>query len=228
MCGRFTLTQTSPEALQRSFDLVAMPEDIPPSYNVAPTHQIPVVAHNAENHNALGIMQWGFVPGWAKSRAFGTRPLINARAESAHDKPSFKRSFRRRRCLIPADGFYEWYKEDDGSSTPVYITREDGELFAFAGLWDRWQDAESGEALLSCTILTTAANQFLSRIHHRMPVMLAPEHYDLWLSREFDDVEKLHQMLQPSEDLPLDAWDVSKRVNNPSINDEGLTARPAS
>ncbi len=226
MCGRYTLTQTEPELLKSVFNLVTAPDDLTPNYNIAPTQRVTVIAHDAEGYNTMGWMRWGLVPGWAKSIDFVDKPLINARSETADEKPSFKRAFRRRRCLIPADGFYEWQKRENSPNIPVYICRADGQPFAFAGLWDRWQNPRTGEALLSCSILTTTANDFLSDIHHRMPIILAPEFYALWLDREMDDIAQLKDVLRTEDDAPLDYWDVSKRVNGAGNNDEGLIARP--
>ncbi|MCB1219888.1 MAG: SOS response-associated peptidase [Planctomycetales bacterium] len=170
MCGRFTMTR-SLEDLMLRFDLEdASGVSLRPNYNTAPGQQIAVV-HVEPGGRVLSMMRWGLIPSWAKDPAVGFR-MINARSETAAEKPSFRSAFRRRRCIIPADGFYEWHKTTSGAKQPYLIGSQDQPLMALAGLWETWEDPESGDDVDSATILTTAANEFMSRIHDRMPVIL--------------------------------------------------------
>jgi putative SOS response-associated peptidase YedK len=179
MCGRYSLT-TPTEALVALFAAGPL-EGFSPRYNIAPTQLVPAV-RMSEGERAWAWLRWGLIPSWAKDPAIGNR-MINARAETVADKPAFRAALRRRRCLLPADGFYEWEKRD-GAKQPYHIALADRAPFAFAGLWEHWQ---GDEAIESCTILTTAANRRLAPIHPRMPVILAPEHYDIWLDTEPGD-----------------------------------------
>ncbi len=175
MCGRFALT-ASREALTDFFDLASCP-DLHPRSDIAPGSEIAVTGLNGERQRTLGMMRWGLIPHWAS--AIPDYPTYNARVESAADKPSFRTSFARRRCLIPADGWYEWQKEN-GRSIPWMIRSQNRPLLAFAGLWDRWQ--HDGQTILSTTILTRPAVGELARLHPRMPVLLRPEDFTAWLS----------------------------------------------
>lgn len=170
MCGRFTLG-ISLEELMLRYMLEEIPDyiDYRPHYNIAPTQQIMAVIHDGSQRRA-GTLRWGLVPHWAKDLSIGSR-MINARSETVLDKPAFRESFLRKRCLIPADGFYEWLKEEDGTKTPYRIIPRTG-LFSFAGLYDTWMDPE-GQRVSTCTILTTSPNTLMSRIHDRMPVILS-------------------------------------------------------
>lgn len=175
MCGRYQIT-TAEQAMRRLFEYSGPPLNIPPRYNVAPTQDVPAIVA-ADGGRQLRMMRWGLVPSWAKDVKIGAK-MINARAESAADKPAFRAAFKSRRCLIPADGFYEWKKQDQGARQPYLIYLYDG-LFAFAGLWERWAGPD-GE-VLSCTILTTEANLVVRNIHDRMPSILEPEDHARWL-----------------------------------------------
>ncbi|MBI3363071.1 MAG: SOS response-associated peptidase [Chloroflexi bacterium] len=185
MCGRFTLT-VDPAALQAAFPGIAVPADLPPRYNVAPTQPVAVVANNGQNK--VEFFRWGLIPSWAKDISIGSR-LINARAETLAEKPSFRAAFKKRRCLILADGFYEW-RQDAGNKakTPMVIRLKSGEPFAFAGLWELWRSADD-DTILSCTIVTTEPNSLMEKIHNRMPVILKPEDYTLWLDPELDFIQ---------------------------------------
>ncbi|PSB54255.1 hypothetical protein C7B61_22460, partial [filamentous cyanobacterium CCP1] len=180
MCGRFTLSQSA-EALAIAFDLEEVPP-VPPRYNIAPTQPIAVVrslTHSSTtSERELTYLSWGLVPSWAKDPKIGTK-LINARAETLAEKPSFRAAFKRRRCLIVADGFYEWHRTPEGKQ-PYYFHLQDHQPFAFGGLWEHWENG-NGDVIESCAIITTAANEVLSPIHDRMPVILEPKGYDLWL-----------------------------------------------
>lgn len=177
MCGRFTQTTSSKE-LSKVFAVAEMPP-VKPRYNIAPTQDILAVRGTPDEREAL-LLKWGLVPSWAKDISISTR-LINARSETVESKPSFREAFKRRRCLIVADGFYEWAKKGDGKKQPYHFSLRDEQHFAFAGLWERWQ-SPNGKPLDTCTILTTAANQVLAPIHDRMPVILHPDDYELWLA----------------------------------------------
>lgn len=203
MCGRYTLIATS-EELARHFE-VKQPEFLPARYNIAPSQTIPAIAQE-ENRRRLKLMRWGLIPRWVKDLEAWKANLINARAESVNSKPSFKTAFRQRRCLIPATGFYEW-----SNKQPYYFHLKDNRLFAFAGLWDSWQHKPT-KAIASCTIITTTANSLTAKIHHRMPVILAPDDYQTWLDGDEDEAQKL---LQPYTESAMELRQVSKLVNNP-------------
>lgn len=230
MCGRYTLTDPG-EQLIRHFQLTGLPAEYRPRYNIAPTQ--PVLAVIGNGQRRAGLLRWGLVPGWAKDPSIGSR-LINARAETVAEKPAFRHALRRRRCLIPADGFYEW-RQQGGRKQPMRIVRRDGGLFAFAGLWESWRPPQAsapapgrtapsgagGEAraranvvLYTCTIITTEANGALRSIHERMPVILPPEAYDLWLDQDVDDPAALLPLLKPRPDDELVAYPVSTLVND--------------
>lgn len=213
MCGRYTLTSSVGELSER-FGLDEAPSGLAPNYNVAPTQSVAAVLRDESRR--LEMFRWGLVPSWAKDPAIGNR-MINARSETAHEKPSFRSAFKRRRCLLPADGFYEWKRESDGSGgkQPFHIRMESGEPFAFAGLWESW-DGGDGE-VLSCTILTTQANAMMQDIHHRMPVILPADRYEAWLDPEAEKQELL-SMLEPYSEGGMEAYPVSRFVNKPSNN----------
>jgi putative SOS response-associated peptidase YedK len=211
MCGRFTLT-TPEEDLALQFDLPEVPTLLP-RYNIAPTQPVAAVRAAAEGAGReLVMLHWGLIPFWAKDRKIGAR-MINARSETASTKPSFRAAFRRRRCLVLADGFYEWQKLDGGKQ-PVYVRREDRKVFAFAGLWEHWQGKEA-EAIESCTLLTTEPNDLLRPIHNRMPVILHPEDYGPWLDVTDQNVDRLNALLVPYHGNSMEAYPVSRWVNSP-------------
>ena len=218
MCGRYTLT-ADPEVIQLAFTLDSVEGYDMPRYNIAPSQQVAVITDREPKK--LTFMRWGLVPSWAKDPKIGNR-MINARSETAAEKPSFRRAFKRRRCLIPADGYYEWMKKSK-RKTPIYIQHAEREIFAFAGLWESWKNPE-GEWLKSCAILTTEANEKLRPIHHRMAVILEPPDQNLWLSpRELLPGEWLPLMAGPeSEQLKL--HEVSTDVNRPANDNPTLVA----
>ncbi len=208
MCGRFVLT-ANPEAIQQQFNLTSAP-DIPPRYNIAPTQPVAVISN--DNPRELTFYKWGLIPSWAKEASIGSR-MINARADSVAEKPSFRSAFKRRRCILPSDGFYEW-QERDGKKTPLFIHVEDQVVFGLAGLWEVWRSPE-GETVRSCTIITTDANDFMKPIHNRMPVILHKEDYGLWLSPDEEPADVLQGLLKPYDSSVMRAYEVSKMVNRP-------------
>jgi putative SOS response-associated peptidase YedK len=212
MCGRYTLS-TPAGRLAEEFQLDSTVE-VPPSYNVAPTQQVAAVLED-EGGRRLEMLTWGLVPSWADDPDIGAR-MINARSETAPEKPSFRRAFRGRRCLIAADGFYEW-KREDGGKQPYYFHMQDGRPFAFAGLWESWD--KGGGELRTCTILTTRPNSVTSGIHDRMPVILPHDAYNAWLDPDADQ-EELGELMIPYPGDDLETYPVSRFVNSPRNNDE--------
>lgn len=212
MCGRFTLSMDTDE-LQVEFPNVDFGLYLNPSYNIAPSQK--VLAISNEDHHKASLYHWGLIPSWSKDRKIGSK-MINARGETLVEKPSFKQPFRRQRCLIVADGFYEWKKEG-GAKIPVYIHLKKRKPFAFAGLWDRWQSPD-GEHLHSCTIITTEANELLKPIHLRMPVILKSSDYQLWLGRTIEEPEELQGLIRPFESDQMAFYPVSTFVNSPANN----------
>lgn len=219
MCGRYTLTADG-ETVRTAYGLDDAPFDYRPRYNIAPQQDVLVVA-NGKHGRRAGIMRWGLVPHWADSPADGAR-MINARSETVQERSAFRDAFERRRCIIPADGFYEW-KQTPSGKIPMRITLG-GELFAFAGLWEKWQRGDQ-PPLYTCTILTTSPAPSIADIHDRMPVMLRPEQYDLWLQSDADP-EELKALLRPYEGEDLQAYTVSTLVNKVE-NDGPECVQPA-
>jgi putative SOS response-associated peptidase YedK len=212
MCGRFTLRTPTP-VLVRTFRLHAAPE-LTPRYNIAPTQQVAVVRHRSDSTSReLVPMHWGLIPSWAKDPSIGGR-LINARCETAATKPSFRAAFRRRRCLIAADGYYEW-KKVGRQKQPYYIRLRDERPFGMAGLWEAWRGSgESDPALLSCTVLTTDANSLTRDLHDRMPVILPEHDWDLWLDSTCEDPAEVAPLLGPYDSGEMQLQPVSRYVNN--------------
>jgi len=220
MCGRYAII-SAPEEIRRLFRYAEQP-NFPPRYNVAPTQPIPLV-RIAEGARHFALMRWGLLPAWVKDpRAFTL--LINARAETALEKPAFRNAMKRRRCLIPADGFYEWRREG-ARKQPFFIRRRDRAPFAFAGLWETWS-GPGGEEIDTAAILTTQANETLRALHHRMPVILPPEAFDLWLD-EATDVRAAASLLVPAADDQLELFAVSDAVNK-VVNDDPRNIAPVS
>lgn len=212
MCGRFALL-ASGELIASLFDLDAAPDPLPPRYNIAPTQPVLAVrlgAHSQQREFAL--FRWGLIPSWAKDIRMGAQ-LINARAETVTDKPAFRAAFKRRRCLIPASGFYEWQKVN-GRKQPMYIHPRDDELFALAGLWEFWAGADGSE-LETCTILTTTPNELMEPIHNRMPVIVEPEDFPTWLDPGTHPDHGLH-LLRPYPADKMAFYPVSTLVNSPA------------
>ncbi len=232
MCGRYSLT-TPVEGLRQLFDF---PErlNLEPRYNIAPTQSVaavrrapPVAEESGESPSAggqhLALLRWGLIPHWAKYISIGSR-MINARAETLAEKPSFRSAFHKRRCLILANGFYEWQKQDKGPKQPYRIARRDGGPFAFAGLWERWRDPTGGSLIESCTIVTTEASALLRPIHDRMPVILPPPNFDAWLDSETKSEVALG-LLRPYDGDDLVAYPISTRVNSVA-NDDAVIITP--
>lgn len=205
MCGRFAFYSPS-EAAAALFG-VASSVEVQPRYNIAPTQFIAAIRNDESSERELVMLRWGLVPFWAKDPSLGNR-MINARAETVAEKPAYRAAYRHRRCVVLADGFYEWRREGD-VKTPHYISLASGEPFSLAGLWENWTDKASGESLQTTTLITTAANDFMTPLHHRMPVILEPGTAGEWLAGStdlLDDVAAITPALQ--------AWPVDRRVNN--------------
>ncbi|MGF1518869.1 MAG: SOS response-associated peptidase [Nodosilinea sp.] len=212
MCGRFSLNQTGDD-LAAAFHLRAVPP-VAPRYNIAPTQPVAAAVATADRPEPyFELLRWGLIPSWAKDPAIGNR-LINARAETVSEKPSFRAAFKRRRCLIMADGFYEWQQlSNRKTKQPHYIFLKEHQPFAFAGLWEHWSDSVSGGELQTCTILTTAPNELMEPIHNRMPVILPPDDYAAWLDPSYDQPQVLQAMLRPYEATAMGRYPVSTLVN---------------
>ena len=218
MCGRYAL-YSSVEQLRKHFPIDQVESEISPNYNVAPTQEVPAIIHSEES-NVLTKLHWGLVPFWAKDAKIGSK-MINARLETVATKPAFRDAFKKRRCLIPADGFYEWYGAK-GQKQPVYITLPDRKPLVFAGLWEAWNDkADPGTVYRSCTIITRESAGDLRKIHNRMPVALAPEVYDAWMEPGKDGVESLLDILSWGAVTEFTFYPVSKQVNTVRNNDPG-------
>ena len=211
MCGRFALA-TDNETIAQQFEL-PIPEGmtLAPRYNIAPTQPVTAVRLSHNNQRELTHFHWGLIPSWSKDPKMGSR-MINARSETVADKPSFRAAFKRRRCLIPVTGFYEWQKLNGGKQ-PMYIHPADEDLFAFAGLWEIWSSPDGSE-IESCTILTTTPNELMEPIHNRMPVILEREDYDVWLEPGDRPEQGLH-LLRPFPPHKMAVYPVSTFVNNP-------------
>lgn len=208
------------ESIQLAFNLDDVSVWEQPRYNIAPSQMVPVITNR--KRKALTLLKWGLVPSWAKDPAIGNR-MINARSETAAEKPSFRTAFKRKRCLIPSDGYFEWTKRA-GKKVPMYIKRRDREIFAFAGLWEHWKKPD-GNWLGTCAILTMEANDFIRPIHHRMTVMIEPEDYDTWLSEEELTPDQWLSLMTGSDSEQLTAFEVSTQVNRP-INDNPTVISP--
>ena len=224
MCGRYTLTK--PKDLGPYFPNVELPpkEALRPRFNIAPTQPVMALANNRPER--FDYFHWGLIPSWAKDPSIGNR-MINARAETLAQKPAFRSALRRRRCLVPADGFYEWRKEADGKTkTPMYIRLKSGEPFAFAGLWEVWH-APDGSVVPSCTLVTGEPNEVVRPVHDRMVVILPRDRYDQWLDPGEQRAAKLEELLKPYPAEEMEAYEVSRTVNNPKNDVPACVASPA-
>lgn len=208
MCGRFAFFSPD-EAVREYFSLKELPP-IEPRFNIAPTQFVPVVRSDGEV-NTISMLYWGLVPFWAREKAIGQR-MINARGETLAEKPSFRNAFKKRRCIVPASGFYEWKREAD-IKRPYFVSRKDEKPIAFAGLWERWDKGD--EPLESFTIVTTAPNNFMQKLHNRMPVILSGEQHKQWLDPGNEDTAALSNLIAACDDGLLTARPVSRKVNNP-------------
>ncbi len=221
MCGRFVISKF-PEDVARWFGTNGPVPNSRPRYNVAPTDQIAVVRFNPEaRERTLDTLRWVLVPYWAKDVKSGAT-MINAKAETVAEKPAFREAFKSRRCLIPADGFYEWKKLDAKTKQPYAIVMKDRSLFGFAGLWERWKDKASGEVVRSFTIVTTTPNEVCAPVHDRMPVIVDPANYGKWLGEEPADPVRLLQMLKPFPAGAVMAFRVDPRAGNVKNDDAAL------
>ncbi|MFY0546188.1 SOS response-associated peptidase [Brevibacillus sp. H7] len=210
MCGRYTLA-TEPEDLMERFQLKSLPFQLEARYNIAPGQLIPAII-GEQGERRIGQLRWGLVPYWAQDEKIGYK-MINARAETLTEKAAFKQLFVRKRCLIPADGFYEWKQTEKGKQ-PMRILMRDGQLFSFAGLFDTWTSPD-GRKVHTCTIVTTKPNELVKDIHDRMPVIIRQEDEDLWLDRDTFDAERLQSLLVPYDATRMKAYPVSPLVGNP-------------
>jgi len=211
MCGRYALTDLKALLKNDRFQLEMFPPNLSPRYNIAPSQSVPAILDQAPRQ--LQLVRWGLIPSWAKDPTIGFR-MINARAETVADKPAFRRPLQRQRCLIPADGFYEWQRLGT-RKVPHWITLTSGEVFAFAGLWDSWMDPKTNTAMTSCTIITTTPNKLLAPIHDRMPVILPRESEAAWLSDGLSP-EQACALLKPYSAAEMKASPVATLVNSPS------------
>ncbi len=216
MCGRYRLSRRK-QLVEEYFDTTGE-DDWSPRYNIAPTQPIPVIRqHPKQPVRQISTMRWGLVPSWAKD-ASGAASMINARSETAATKPAFRDPLKLRRCLIPADGFYEWSRTGKAKQ-PYCFEVNDGKLFAFAGIWDRWNDP-SGGWIKTCSILTTTPNAVTSAVHDRMPVILDPDSYDLWLDPGMINVQVISELLKPYDARLMRCYPVSTRINHVANDDE--------
>jgi putative SOS response-associated peptidase YedK len=220
VCGRYRLSRRK-QIVEEHFDTISEEPDWTPRYNIAPTQPVPVIRQNPkEPRRELSLMRWGLIPSWAKDSS-GAAMMINARAETAATKPAFRDPLKTRRCLVPADGFYEWQRAGKAKQPYCFEVKE-GQLFAFAGLWERWKDP-TGRLIESCSILTTTPNAVTSSVHDRMPVILDRADYDLWLDPGMTNVETVSEILKPYDARSMRCYPVSTWVNHIANDDEGCS-----
>ena len=221
MCGRYRLSRRK-QIIEEHFDSVSGEEDWTPRYNIAPTQPVPIIRqHPKEPVRESSLVRWGLIPSWSKDSSASAK-MINARSETAATLPAFRDAMKSRRCIIPADGFYEWQKKGKAKQ-PYCFEVNEGSLFAFAGIWDRWKDP-SGQWVKSCSILTTTANAVTSAVHDRMPVILDPDSYDLWLDPGMRNVNVASELLKPYDARSMRCYPVATRVNHVANDDEGCSA----
>jgi putative SOS response-associated peptidase YedK len=222
MCGRYRLSRRK-QIIEEHFDSISGDEDWLPRYNIAPTQPVPIIRqHPKEPRRELSLVRWGLIPSWAKDTS-GAAQMINARSETAATKPAFRDALASRRCLVPADGFYEWRRAGKVKQ-PYCFEVNDGELFAFAGIWECWKDPV-GKWIKSCSILTTTPNKVTAAVHDRMPVILDPDSYDPWLDPGMKKVEGLSEMLKPYDARTMRSYPVSNRVNHVANDDAECSTR---
>lgn len=215
MCGRFTLTATFEQLIDRfNIESYLLDEDYNPNFNVAPSQSVIAVLNNG-SINKMGYLKWGLIPPWAKDPKIGYK-MINARAETLAEKPSFRKAYRNKRCLIVADSFYEWKRHNQNQKTPMRIKLKSDHLFAMAGLWEKWTSPDN-QSIFSCTVVTTAANELVHDIHNRMPVILKPEDERVWLNPN-SSPQELNPLLKPLNKELMEAYEVSPLVNSPKNN----------
>ncbi len=214
MCGRYTLHVALSE-ITEEFEIYDVDWVWVPYFNIAPGSNVPAVVN--ESQNRLKTFRWGLIPSWSKDEPKEIK-MINARAETLSEKPSFARVFKTQRCILPANGFYEWRAEEGSKvKTPFYIRLRSGKLMGFAGLYDTWQSPD-GKIVKSCTIITTVPNDLLSTIHNRMPAIIKPQERNLWLNKDIKDPQQLMPLLKPYPSEELEAYEVSRQVNSPKFN----------
>jgi putative SOS response-associated peptidase YedK len=222
MCGRFTLTATIEQVIDRFKIESLFEEEYRPNFNVAPSQTVLAVINDGVV-NRIGYLRWGFIPPWAKDISIGYK-MINARAETLSEKPSFRNAYKKKRCLIIADSFFEWKRSDHKNKIPMRIKLKSGELFAMAGLWEQWKSPDSN-AVFSCTVITTSPNELVKEIHDRMPVILKPEDEKIWLDPTIQDTDYLNHFLQPYDETLMEAYEVSSLVNSPKNNSIELISK---
>ncbi|MBT8132008.1 MAG: SOS response-associated peptidase [Gammaproteobacteria bacterium] len=211
MCGRFAFYSPA-EAVSRLFS-VEDPPQIEPRYNIAPTQFVPIVRDHEDEPRTVSMLRWGLLPFWAKDKSIASR-LINARAETVAEKPAYRDSFKKRRCIVPVNGFYEWVKQGS-SKQPYFISQGGDEPFGLAGLWSTWRDKKNEDEIIETfTIITTTANEAIAALHHRMPVVLATDDYDEWLAVDHENASDLQRLLVPAPPESFKNWPVSRQVNN--------------
>ena len=216
MCGRYRLSRRK-QLVEEYFESVSDEQDWNPRYNIAPTQSVPVIRQNPkEPRRGLSLLRWGLIPSWAKDTSISVK-MINARSETAAIQPAFRDALTNRRCLIPSDGFYEWMKAGK-TKQPYCFEMEDGKLFAFAGLWERWKDP-AGNWIKTCSILTTTPNAVTSAVHDRMPIILGPADYDLWLDPGMNNAAAVSDLLKPYDALRMRSYPVSTRINQVANDD---------
>ena len=219
MCGRYRLSRRK-LIVEEYFDSTGE-DDWVPRYNIAPTQPVPIIRQDPkEPRREPSLVRWGLIPWWAKDSS-GAAAMINARSETAATKPAFRDALKLRRCLIPADGFYEWQKKGR-TKQPYCFEVKEGKLFAFAGIWERWKDP-GGEVLETCSILTTTPNAVTSAVHDRMPVVLDPDNYDVWLDHGMTNTDAASDLLKPFDARQMRSYPVSNRVNHVANDDEGCS-----
>ncbi len=217
MCGRFALW-TSPKKVATHFQAqLRLPFNT--RYNIAPSQDILAVGQNQDGTRKATLLRWGLVPHWSKD-AKSSYSMINARSESIFTKPAYRSAARKRRCLIPASCFFEWKRKVKWSKQPYCIRPKYAQLFAFAGLYEHWEDQESGQKIDSCTIVTTRANDTVQKLHDRMPVIILKEDYDLWLDKKIQEPDKLQPLLEPIPSEAMEIYEVNLKVNNPANDSE--------
>jgi len=217
MCGRYRLSRRK-QVIEEYFETADWQDDWSPRYNIAPTQPVPVIRqHPKESIRQISMMRWGLIPNWAKTPSIATN-TINAKSETAATKPAFRDPLKFRRCLIPADGFYDW-KKAGTSKQPFCFEVHDGELFAFAGLWDGWKDS-TGNWIRTCSIFTTTPNAVTSAVHDRTPVILEPDSYDLWLDPGMQNVAAASELLKPYDARLMRCYPISTRINHVANDDE--------
>ena len=225
MCGRFSNNAKATQ-IEKEFKIGKVnPKLFTPRYNIAPTQTIAAVLES-DSERIIEGLRWGLIPSWAKDETIGSK-LINARAETLAEKPSFRDAFKNKRCIIPASGFFEWQKQAKGAKQPFYFHLTGKEVFGFAGLYEHWLDRETGEQIETCTIITTAANEVLEPVHDRMPVILKSGDYDRWLDAKEKDTGNLQKLLAPYPSAEMESYRVSKAVNIPGKDSPELIKNSA-